>query len=157
MSRPTKISKHLRHEFTSGELAELGGKLADQYDSLQNENDRFESDKAYHKAEISGIEKEVARLSRLIRARFEERLTECYFRWNAPIDGVVQIVRNDTGEIVQERSMSDDERQEELPLEAAPEQPSETPAAETPAETTETIAAEIKTPAVEAEAATAAD
>ena len=144
MPRPSTTTKHLRHDFTPDELAELGAKLADQYDEHRNIEEELNAVKADFKERTLCAEREIGRLSRLIKARFDMRGIECRYEWNKPDSGVVQIVRIDTGELVQERPMSDDERQEELPLEAPTAEAPTEATTEAPAQTAETVTDESR-------------
>lgn len=82
--------------------------------SIVTESERKEV-AAKYKAKIEGHSNEIKRLSRIISSGIEYREVECekQFDW---AKGIVQIVRLDTGEVVDERPMKPEEEQRTLDM-----------------------------------------
>lgn len=133
MARILKSTEYLRHDFTQPELLELGGQLAEAYQSL----DQIENEEAAIKAQIkerkSGVQLKIGTLSRNISARFDMQNVECRWDYGKPNAGEVSCFRIDTGAFVKARAMTGQERQEEIkfdePVAANPQKPEETQAA----------------------------
>lgn len=133
MARITKSTEYLRHDFTQSELLELGGQLAEAYQSL----DQIENEEAAIKAQIkerkSGVQLKIGTLSRNISARFDMQNVECRWDYGKPNAGEVSCFRVDTGAFVKARAMTGQERQEEIkfdePVAVNPQKPEETQAA----------------------------
>lgn len=116
MARIIKSTEYLRHDFTQSELLELGGQLAEAYQSL----DQIENEEAAIKAQIkerkSGVQLKIGTLSRNISARFDMQNVECRWDYGKPNAGEVSCFRIDTGAFVKARAMTGPERQEEIPF-----------------------------------------
>lgn len=73
------------------------------------------------KDRLEAVEHRIRRLSKVVREKQEYRMVACAVRFHTPEIGVKQLVRTDTGEIVREEPMTDQERQNNL-FGEAPEQ-----------------------------------
>lgn len=105
---------HLICELTDDEIRDRAFQAGQVDQELEALADRFEVAKKDHKAEV-GVREELRKtLLREIRTKQTTRPVECEIeRVYAPAF-VVRTVRTDTGELVHERRMTDDERQEKL-------------------------------------------
>jgi hypothetical protein len=112
MSETTTM--HLICELTDDEIRDRAFQAGQVDQELEALADRFEVAKKDHKAEV-GVREEMRKtLLREIRTKQTTRPVECEIeRVYAPAF-VVRTVRTDTGELVHERRMTDDERQEKL-------------------------------------------
>lgn len=101
-------------ELTDDEIRDRAfqaGQVDQELDALQA---RFDALKQEHKAEVAVREEMRKSLLREIRTKQTSRDVECVVeRIYSPLF-VVRTVRKDTGELVHERRMTDDERQEKL-------------------------------------------
>jgi hypothetical protein len=90
---------------------------ADKLGHVVQQRDAFEeSMKAEAKTQretLKGLDRELRKLSSVIRERAEWREVKCERRVNYTT-GVVTDVRLDSGEVIEERAMTDDERQKGL-------------------------------------------
>ena len=114
--RATKITEYLRHEFTQPERLEMGSGLADAHNRLAS----IEEEEAVMKAQIkerkSTIEQTIGTLARNLGNGFEMRNVVCTLEWDKPNVGEVSYRREDNGEFVKVRAMTEAERQMDLPL-----------------------------------------
>jgi len=115
--RPDTIERSLKYDFTPDELADMSKRLANEIGAIETlEADKEESNKAF-KEQIAFHATAAKGLAKDIRAGYEHRFTACRVLLNSPNLGEKTIVRLDTGEQVAVEVMSEQERQEELPLE----------------------------------------
>jgi hypothetical protein len=95
------------------ELIERGAMLA----SEQQKRDGLEIDKKAHadeiKRKIDAASKEITRLSHIVHDKAEDRPVRCR-ETRDYVRGVVEVIRLDTGELVESRVMSEHERQREI-------------------------------------------
>lgn len=115
---PRSFTERMPCKLTDAELVDRGGKLADAYaeaDALEaerkNTNDGF-------KAKIELVEQRVRDLAGTLRTKQETREVELLEEYDYRTFSV-RVKRADTGEMVRERAMTKNERQEELPLDKA--------------------------------------
>ena len=113
---PRSFTEKMPCTLSNQELADRGSQLADHYaeadrleDERKNTNDGF-------KARIALVEQSIRDLAGTLKSKTElrevELVEEFIFATNT-----VRISRADTKEVVRERAMTRNERQEELPLE----------------------------------------
>jgi hypothetical protein len=112
-SKPERFVEILAVQLTPEEIAAY----ADMAARTAAEADRRESDRAtrnkVERETIELLEGEVRGNLRRVRERREDREVECEEIRNFSV-GSIQIVRLDTNEVVRERSMTMEERQEQL-------------------------------------------
>jgi len=109
------ILKTLPVVLTNEELVDLGQELAEREEHLrESQQEKKDTAKAID-GQIKSHEAEILRLSRIIRARQENRDVGCEIRKDYK-DGLVETVRTDTGEIVASREMTVEERQVAMEL-----------------------------------------
>jgi hypothetical protein len=111
----TTTRQTLKCVLTDGERLEKGQQLAD----CQNERGIIEEEqdqvKSQFKARLSANEGQASSLGAALRAGYEYRAVDCRVVKNYDT-GRVHVIRKDTGETVEARDMSDEERQMGLPL-----------------------------------------
>lgn len=108
-----KVVKELRCQLTDGELLARGQELARALEQMQKREADGKAFAANVKSDIEQYKKEGLRLTSHIAEKSEWRKVEC----NEVHDfeaGTVSVVRLDTGEVVSERRMCDEERQDEI-------------------------------------------
>lgn len=122
--RERRLSKTLRVPLTDEELLKLGGELSAGIDTLN----QIEADKKSvvedFKARASVTQANVNRLSGLVRNRYDYRPVECVERMDYTARKL-EIVRLDTGEIIETRRLLPEECQMELAAEENSEQDDE--------------------------------
>jgi hypothetical protein len=104
---------------TSNELLEFGERLAQVEDDIATENAQQEDTKKGMKARISALEARRTELASIVRRKHETRDVQVDLVATAD-DGKVREVRQDTGEVIFTRLLSDEERQKKLFPEGAP-------------------------------------
>ncbi len=112
----TKPTKHnCRYRFSDAELLQIGKELAEQNSELS----ALEQDKkrvvADFGAKISAKESDVSIAVNKIQTGYEWRDLACTIHYNTPKAGKKRVIRDDTNEQVDERDMTPDELQMELP------------------------------------------
>jgi hypothetical protein len=106
----------LKCVLTDAELQTKGAQLADAIDEGARIEEEFAEVKNGFKGRIDGAKGRAAALASTVRAKAEYRSVKCHrvYEFN---DGVVREYRTDTGEVINEREMTDSDRQQYLPLE----------------------------------------
>lgn len=100
---------------TTTELIERGEALARAHQAVRVEKADQKAAKERMKDTLDDLEGEVGRLARIVRDKAEDRAVTCTRVYDFAA-GQVQVVREDTGEVVATRAMSEDERQIALPV-----------------------------------------
>ena len=116
IARKETSTEYLRYDFRPEEIQEMGKSLAEQYNKQSQIEEEFDAVKAQFKERTTRVDQEIGRLSRLITTQFEMRNVECRMFWHAPTTGFCTVVRTDTGEVIKERVMTMEERQDLLPF-----------------------------------------
>lgn len=111
--RTQDTTKHLKYEFDNAELLQLGEDLAAKYSELAEHESALNTIKADFKQKFTDAEGAIASLVRKLNAKNEYRDTDCEQVWNYE-NGTYSVTRKDTKEIVEERALTDGERQMEL-------------------------------------------
>jgi hypothetical protein len=115
------VPKEVRYQFTPEDLRELGEEMAQAVARLESLKDEFQQVKAGFKEKTSGAQKTIRACALKIRQGFEMRTLEC--RMERVFDSnAVRLYRQDTGELVEERAMTVEERQRSLGAAEAPSQ-----------------------------------
>ena len=106
----TKVKEWLRYDFKPEELQKMGLSMAQAQQQADIAEDEFKSVKSRFKDRIEKHQLVVRENSRHISTGFEMRDIDC----EKMIDykkGIVTFTRQDTGEVVEERDIRDEERQ----------------------------------------------
>lgn len=109
-------TKMLACALTPAELQEYGQELANVIENKATEEVRQENFKKEMKATLSGLDAEIAVLSSKIRQREERRDVQVQPEMDFK-KSIYRETRTDTGAIITERPLTEDERQEALPFE----------------------------------------
>jgi len=118
--RPETTERSLQYDFTPDELADMSKRLANEIGAIESLEDDKETANKEFKEQIAFHATAAKGLAKQIRAGYEHRFLPCRVLWNSPLAGEKTIVRLDTGEQVAVEIMTEEERQEELPLASAP-------------------------------------
>ncbi|MCK9556291.1 hypothetical protein M0R36_10870 [bacterium] len=110
-----KITKALKYFFTEEELRSIARQMAEQVLAVEDAEENKKTVTAQLAAEVKAAVSVLRETSQKHRAGFEYRPTECKEE-NDYKRGMVVITRLDTGEIVNERAMTVEERQLGLAL-----------------------------------------
>ena len=116
-----KIELQLRHQFTQKETLEIAKKMAEANRDLALALEEKKAITTQLKAKCEGIASRVAEAAGKINSGFEYRLTSVTVKYHTPKTGAKRLIRDDTGEILEEEAMSQAELQDELPLNLSPE------------------------------------
>jgi hypothetical protein len=123
---------HLKCDFTESELREFSRTMAREAQDLATAEDQKKVAVAQFAESIARHRSIIGQMARNINNGYEMRLVLCIVRLDDPKMGWATIVHKDTGELVRQRVMTDQEHAEasqgKLPLE---EKPPEKPAAKT--------------------------
>ena len=106
----TKVKEYLRYDFTPDELRKMGLDMANAAQKVRVIDDQFKAAKENFKDKIAKEELIVKQSSWHISQGFEMRDIECEKLINYK-KGIVTFTRLDTGEVVEERDIRDEERQ----------------------------------------------
>jgi DNA polymerase II small subunit/DNA polymerase delta subunit B len=107
------FERDLPVRLTREELEARGQMLALKVDERAEIEVEAKAEAAEYKAQMGDTDKEIRRLSRIVRDKSEPRPVECFEHLNFA-GNEVQIVRRDTGEVVDTRAMTDADRQRNL-------------------------------------------
>lgn len=114
-TRIEKITKNLPCKLTEVELKEFGRKLAVKCEDIAAEESRQKDQKSEMKARLDGMESERATLAIVVRRQEEQRDVEVEEFYDYAAGKVTQ-TRLDTGEKIRVRPMTNEERQQPLPV-----------------------------------------
>jgi len=112
---PTRTKRALRCNLKDEERLELGQRLAREQQNLAQTEDRKAEVASTIKAEIEAHRATINALSRTLNNGYDYRDVDCDIILNFESNAVM-LVRVDTGEVVESRAMSAEERQRELDL-----------------------------------------
>jgi hypothetical protein len=111
--RVTKTTRKLPVFLTDAELIQRGADLSSNMKKMKVMEDERVTENDKRKSDIKLVKEIVDKLVATIAERTEERDVQCdqipYYA-----SGMVEIVRCDTGEVIDKRPMTDSERQETL-------------------------------------------
>lgn len=111
-----QFESSLKCALTDEELQKKGAELADAIDEQERAEAELGEVKQQFKSRIDGAICRAAGLASTIRAKSEYRKVKCERIFNFA-DGKVREYRWDINEMIGERVMTDDDRQQHLPLE----------------------------------------
>ena len=116
-----KLTRVLRCKLTKDETIVAANEMADAQSTIGQLEDELNKAKSEYKGKIAGQEAIRSTKSQIISTGFEHRGVECTetMDWE---NGRVVVQRDDTGEIVDDRAMSESEKQMGLDLEETEEQ-----------------------------------
>lgn len=100
-------------KLTVPELVERGYMLADEQTKKRSIESAKKSANEDFKAKLETAEEEIARLTRIVHQKAEERPVKCREKRDYK-RSVIEVIRLDTGEIVDSRVMTEAERQREI-------------------------------------------
>jgi len=103
------VTKQLLCSLDENDILERGKELA----NVQLEKDRLEENVKAMKGRIKSAEFDIGRLSRAVKDGEEERDINCRWQFDFGL-GVKRLLREDTGEIVEESDLTADERQQSM-------------------------------------------
>lgn len=108
-----KTTKKLPVRLSDDEVIERGKQLVENIRKTGKAESEREAENKKRKAEIEALELITSKLVDIVEKGEEDRDVECELKKDFE-RGVVTVVRLDTGEVVETRPMTPDERQEEM-------------------------------------------
>jgi hypothetical protein len=123
-TKTTKETRLLQVPLTQEEQLVAGKKLAEAVRTLVNVQAQAKSAASQFKAKIDEQQAKINGLQCLISDGYELRNIQCLNVMDYT-DVIVRVTRNDTGEIVEERKLTEDEKQSSLPFDGEEEQDQE--------------------------------
>jgi hypothetical protein len=114
MNRTTETKRTLKYEFPDPEKLEMGKEMAQLDRDIKLLEEEKKSTVSGYVSRINEKEARRTRLSNNIADGFDHREIECEIKYNSPKDGVKQVIRKDSKEVVEEISMTPEELQEEM-------------------------------------------
>jgi hypothetical protein len=114
--RPDTVTKAVKHTFDNGELLTMADSITEAVQSLSEVKRARPTQTRLHKEQVEQEFGTVNKLSGMYRRGYEFRDVDCKVLYNLPEVGEKTFVRIDTGEEVGTDNMTDDEKQETLPL-----------------------------------------
>ncbi len=112
MERYPKSTEQLECVLTQEELVEKGRKLSKETQRRNSLEDEKKSVNSSLKASIDACNAEINRLGIIVSNGKEMREVECETHFNTPQDGIKSLIRTDTGEVIREQPMSNNERED---------------------------------------------
>ena len=108
-----QFEKELPVKLGGKELLEVAISKANAEAELEQEQAKFEDVKREWGAKLKNVEKRIATMGTELRTREQRRMVPCYERWR---DGAtLEIVRGDTGEVIDVRTATMKDKQPNLP------------------------------------------
>ena len=111
--KTSKVTKHLKHEFSEAELKGLGDSMALAVGEQEEAETALKSMKSQIDSRIKIAQANIALCAGKIRTGYEIRPIECSLNRDFE-KGTVTIQRDDTYEMVEHRAMSAEEKQKEM-------------------------------------------
>jgi len=118
--RTSKARESCRHPLTTDQMVEAGKDLAASQIELRQLDDDFKSVRDEWKSRISAVEARVTQQTGRISRGYDIKDTECTVTFETPEPNLKTCTRDDTGERVWVREMTDTDRQLVLDLTEAP-------------------------------------
>lgn len=109
-----KEKKELKVILTTEERLEIGQNIARESTQMASEEETKTEVVSEFKARIESHKAKIAELSRTLMNGYQFREVECRREFDFK-KGIVAIIREDTGELVKERPITEQERQDNLP------------------------------------------
>lgn len=114
-----EVTRSLPCRLTDPELLTKADELSVVVQEVSAEEDRQTDVKAQMKAKLTELDARKTRLAITIGRKEEYRDVRCELQADVQA-GTVTVIRTDTGESLETRPMTEDEKQKSLPLEPAP-------------------------------------
>ena len=114
--RTAKGRESCRHPLTTDQMVEAGKELAASQIELRQLDDDFKSVRDEWKSRISAVEARLTAQTGRISRGYDIKETECTITFDTPDPGLKTCARNDTGERVWVREMTDADKQLVLDL-----------------------------------------
>lgn len=116
MSNQKTVTIDARHKFTDAERVELSEKMA-RFTSLKREaEDNKKASAAQYKYEIEQLESQINSICGKINEGYEMRSTKCHVEMDFDMR-LKRYYSVQTGDLVDERAMNDNDLQQDLPME----------------------------------------
>jgi len=128
-TKTDKIHRRCRVELQDKEKIELGRLMADSQERVAESEANAKSAAAQYKGEIELAKADFGRACSLVRAGYEERQVECERVFDY-VKGEARVTRLDTGEVIEQRPLTEDEKQSEMNLDLSGSAKPQTPASE---------------------------
>ena len=104
------LFKEVRYKFTQEEMKTIAQEMAEAVSRLDNLEEELQEVRAGFKEKMAKAQKTVKQCAAKIRSGWELRTIECRLEKEFATN-TVRIYRQDTGELVEERAMTAEERQ----------------------------------------------
>lgn len=117
---PKEVTKYLRRNFTEAERLRMGSELASCHSRIASIDNEEAVVKHQFKARKAEVEGSISTLVLNLEQGFTMENIKCRLEYGVPNPLEVSVIRIDTGIMVETRPMTNDERQQELPLEVPP-------------------------------------
>lgn len=111
-----KHTEYLKYQFTEEELRDFAKDLARENAASAEAEEQKKAVVAQFTEKVASSKSKISQLSRYINNGYDHRSIDCSILMNTPFVGRKTIIRDDTGEIVKELVMSEQEKQETLPF-----------------------------------------
>lgn len=108
------MTRHLKCILTEEELKKAGEEMAKAYTDLESEQDGLKAAQAQFKARIAALEAQIGLSANKIQNGYEFRQVECE---NREFGLSIETYRIDTGEVIEIRPMTKDEKQRKFNFE----------------------------------------
>ena len=105
--------RYLKYQFSEEEKKNMGDDLAQKFASKHETEDKLKAVSTQIKSEINALDAIMGGLAEKIRSGYEMRDVECEIERDFK-NARITITRLDTGEIVESRAMTPEERQKKL-------------------------------------------
>lgn len=110
----SRIELELPCALTDEEVQSCGRMLGETVSQIDDTQETRTATMKEFKERLVGLNETQRKLARIIRNRVENRMVMCVVQFHTPAEGIKRIVRGDTGEVVDERTMTDSEKQMNL-------------------------------------------
>ena len=104
------LHKEVRYAFNQGEMDEMAKQMAEAVSQLEGFKEEFKEVKAKFKEGIAKAQNVIRSCASHIRTGWEYRIIECKVEKDFATNAV-RVYRHDTGDLVEERAMTGEERQ----------------------------------------------
>ena len=105
------IKKMLPCELTDAEVLDIATEMSQKLEELDNVEAEKKAAAANFKLLTDALESEISIMAKSVRTKTEEREVDCEWVFNLPVPGMKQLIRLDTEEVVDEKDMTDMDKQ----------------------------------------------
>jgi hypothetical protein len=106
-----RIELELATALTDDEVRSRGDYLCGLIARMDEVSEERSNAMKRYKDQLSGLAEDQRKVARAIKTRCEVRFVRCEVIYHMPCEGTKRIVRLDTGEVVRDEAMTDDEMQ----------------------------------------------